>query len=81
VALTFLPPSVTADPSAHSRLRREAQAASACDHPGGATIYEIDHVDDQLFIGRGGFTEASSGSAAILEACWECVARARNQEA
>ena len=40
VALPFLPASFTTDPSANSRLRREAQAASACDRTD-FSIYQV----------------------------------------
>lgn len=51
VALKFLPPRWSHDPSAKERFVREAQAASATDHPNICTIHDIGTTDDgQLFI-------------------------------
>jgi len=51
VALKFLPPQWSHDESARERFIREAQAASATDHPNICTIHDIGTTDDgQLFI-------------------------------
>ena len=73
VALKFLPPELTQDDAARTRLVQEAKAASALDHRNICTIYDIDESPDgQLCIamahyGGGTLKERLSRGALSLD--------------
>ena len=50
VALKAIAPGFQADSGRRERLRQEARAAAALSHPGIATVYAIEEIDDELYL-------------------------------
>jgi len=50
VALKFLPPSLAASKGELTRFEQEARAISALNHPGIATIFDVDEAEGQKYL-------------------------------
>jgi hypothetical protein len=50
VALKAVAPKFVDDPARRERLRREARAAASLHHPGIATVFALEEIDDHLYI-------------------------------
>jgi tetratricopeptide (TPR) repeat protein len=74
VAIKVLPATLSQDPVARERLRREAVAAAGLDHPFVCKVFEIGDTDGQLFIvmelvaGETLHSRLSAGAVSLAEA-------------
>ena len=50
IALKAIAPGFQSDSGRRERLRQEARAAAALSHPGIATVYAIEEIDDELYL-------------------------------
>ena len=50
VALKALAPGMMSDPASRERLRLEARAAAGLTHPGIATVYALEEIDNELYL-------------------------------
>ena len=50
VALKAIAPGLGSEPERRERLRKEARAAAALSHPGIATVFALEELDDELYL-------------------------------